>query len=319
VFSNTPEIVEIHGDLRLVTLGGLPEGTVGAALADARGTEIERITAPATRFDADAAFRRLDTRRQELAAHLERLRDALAAGPERSRSVALRELTWRLPGTVLTTVPFAAGMLQADLLVRGGWGIDTIAVMVVEAFLLTIISGVVYDALPRPGVFLLRLLYFVTTAAGLAWLAMGVTAMGRWWPILNLFVTAAFVGLMGATMAQALIAWWRYDFWLPFPGVWPVDLSNEPAASAAEPLLCIARYDGRPVPCLAVRHRTANGDPAFYTLLPLHRLRRAPAAAVEALARHALAHAAREQRDARLAAEASARLGELEKSMRELG
>jgi hypothetical protein len=320
VSTGTPEIeiVEIRGDLRLVTLDGLPEGTVGAALADAHGTEIERITAPATQFDADAVFRRLDTRRQELVAHLERLRVALARGPDPSILAVLRELGWRLPGVAWTALPLVAGLVQAEFLARGGWGDDTIIFMGVEAFLLMVALGVVADLPPRPGFGLLALLYTGSLAAGLIMFVMGVTALGRLWPVLNYSVIAAFVTLVGATFAQLLIAWWRYHRALPYPGVWPVDLSAEPAASPAEPLLCVARYGGRPVPCLAVRHRTEAGDPALYTLLPLRRLRRSSAAAIRTLASRALDHAAYEQRDARLAAEARTRLGELEKSMREL-
>jgi hypothetical protein len=125
-------------------------------------------------------------------------------------------------------------------------------------------------------------------------------------------------GLFTATLVQAVLVLCAKGGAAPLPVLRTLDLSAEPAVGDAVVLLCVQTHMGRAVPSLAVRYDTAAGEPAFYTLLPLRRVDGAPAAAIALLANHALAYARREQQDARLAAESRERLGELEKSMREL-
>jgi hypothetical protein len=93
VSTETLPITEIHGDLHVIPLADAPEGMAGAALVDAHGTEVERIVAPAARFDSDAAFRRLDTRRNQFSGYQERLRNTLHTATPSAAAGAL-EFRW---------------------------------------------------------------------------------------------------------------------------------------------------------------------------------------------------------------------------------
>lgn len=310
-------ITEIQGALRVVPLSGLPEGMAGAALVDAKGTEIERIAAPAARFDADAAFLRLDTRRNVIAGYLERLQDAVNTD---AYSPAVMWLGVRSIAAEVAphVMPWLLGAAQTWLLWRLGSPDFAMAVGTVEVFAAFALVAVALQSRQGPGERALFGMVVTAFVAVLVIFALFVAGAMQRWPGLADASGYLSVGLLGAIIAQSLLVLWLRSAWAPLPGLLTYDLSTEPAASQGVAVLCLDRHDGRAIPSLAVRYDTAAGTPAFYALLPLRRVDRSPRTALTALANAASWDAHDQQRDAALAAASRERLAALEESMRQM-
>lgn len=315
--SETTFVTEIHGDLRLVPLADLPEGMAGAALVDARGTEVERITAPARRFDADAAFRRLDTRRSVLAGYVQRVQDDGNAEAW-SRGASWLGARWLAREAAWHTLPWLVGAAHMWWLWRLG-SEDTLAALVIMEFLLGAVL-IAFAFQGRAGSGDRLLLAMVTASVAGFFMMYGLELAGVLadHPAAGSIAGYLVVSLFAVTCAQALLVMWLRSRWAPPPTLRVLDLSNEPAVSSGVALLCIQTHNGRAVPTVAVRYDTAAGTPACYILLPVRYVDRAPRTAPAAVAQAAVQYAREEQRNASLVAASRERLAALEDSMRQL-